>query len=354
MSRKKSLSLGSFSPRLRRKSSSPRDKNKNDILSPRNRKSKDNSPRYESPRGLLKSSPGRKSKDNSPRYDSPRYVSPRTPRFEDFEKIRKLGKGGSGSNVWKVRLKNGLDCCMKEMINPHTDTVEEFENEVKTLKKVQCCNNLIRFIAFTKNLTTLRLFTSLYDGTLYKLINDIDFFEAEVIAEYMYQLSSALSILHNRRIIHRDIKTANIFYDRLEGNKIRLVIGDFGEAKILSKKSLASTCRGTPVFSAPEVLSAKETGAYTFAADIWSLGMVMYELMTRHQPYNEAEGFGYIYKIQKGILPTVDTVNERYNSKYNDLIPLWLDLLSFDPGDRPGAGSLMMRLKGLESTWSKK
>jgi len=241
---------------------------------------------------------------------------------------------------------------MKEMINPRTDIVDEFENEVETLKKVQCCDNLVRFIAFTKNLTTLRLFISLYDGTLCELINDTKFFEATVIVEYMHQLSSALSILHNRRIIHRDIKTTNIFYDRLEGNKIRLLVGDFGEAKILSKKRLASTCRGTPIFSAPEVLSAKETGAYTFAADIWSLGMVMYELITRHQPYNEVEGFGYIFKIQKGILPTIDIVNERYDYKYNDLIPLWLELLSFDPADRPSAGSFMLRLKGLGFKWS--
>ncbi|MFO0118418.1 MAG: protein kinase domain-containing protein [bacterium] len=92
-------------------------------------------------------------------------------------------------------------------------------------------------------------------------------------------MSSALEYIHSRRVIHRDIKTQNLF---LTGNNT-VKIGDFGISKVLeSTTQIAMTVVGTPYYLAPE---ACQSEPYTTKSDIWALGCVIYELCTLKQPF---------------------------------------------------------------------
>lgn len=115
------------------------------------------------------------------------------------------------------------------------------------------------------------MFTSLYDGNLLDLIeNQKSQFSSRKILRIADSVLNALVLLHTRNLIHRDVKSANVFYEIVNG-KMNYVLGDFGESKILPKK-ITGTLTGTTRWIAPEVFDTK---GYSFEADIWSFGMLL-------------------------------------------------------------------------------
>ncbi|KAI8842775.1 kinase-like domain-containing protein [Chytriomyces cf. hyalinus JEL632] len=97
---------------------------------------------------------------------------------------------------------------------------------------------------------------------------------------YFNQVVSAVSHLHALNILHRDIKSKNIFLDK---EKKLLKLGDFGISKQLSSISdLTSTAVGTPNSMSPELCSGKQ---YSFSSDIWSMGCLLFELCTSRYPF---------------------------------------------------------------------
>ena len=98
-------------------------------------------------------------------------------------------------------------------------------------------------------------------------------FAGEVVVVWLMQLASALSYIHSRKILHRDLKTQNVFLNADTGV---LRLGDFGLARVLDRShELATTVTGTPYYMSPEALSNEP---YSFKSDMWSLGCVVYEL----------------------------------------------------------------------------
>jgi len=96
------------------------------------------------------------------------------------------------------------------------------------------------------------------------------------VAGYMEQLLKALNHCHANGVVHRDVKPANIMITN--SGSLRLL--DFGLSKIQESKSL-KTRAGTPLFMAPEVLAGK----YGAEADIWSVGVMLYVLVSGHYPF---------------------------------------------------------------------
>ena len=89
----------------------------------------------------------------------------------------------------------------------------------------------------------------------------------------------ALEYVHARKIIHRDIKTGNVF---LTGSNT-IKVGDFGISKVLENTTqVAMTVVGTPYYMAPESCQSQP---YTSKSDVWALGIIIYELCTLKQPF---------------------------------------------------------------------
>jgi NIMA (never in mitosis gene a)-related kinase len=104
------------------------------------------------------------------------------------------------------------------------------------------------------------------------------------ILNFFVQICLALKHIHDRKILHRDIKPDNIF---LMASKI-IKLGDFGVAKVLSNTlACAETQTGTPYYTSPEICLGKR---YNHKTDVWSLGCVLFEMVTMthafHGRYN--------------------------------------------------------------------
>ena len=104
-------------------------------------------------------------------------------------------------------------------------------------------------------------------------------FPQDRILDWFVQLCLATKYIHNRHILHRDIKSQNIFLT--EAGKIKL--GDFGISKMLdNSKELANTCVGTPYYLSPEICQNKP---YNSKSDVWALGCVLYEMASLKHPF---------------------------------------------------------------------
>lgn len=107
-----------------------------------------------------------------------------------------------------------------------------------------------------------------------------DYFTEDQILYWFTQICLALKHCHDRKILHRDIKAQNVFL--MKNGMIKL--GDFGIARVLqSTTEMAATVVGTPYYLSPEIV---QSNTYDFKTDIWSIGVLLYEMCALRPPFN--------------------------------------------------------------------
>ena len=141
-------------------------------------------------------------------------------------------------------------------------------------------------------------------------------------------MASALHELHMRSIIHRDLKTANIF---ITGDSQNIKLGDMNVSKVV-KNLFAYTQTGTPYYASPEVWRDEP---YNVKTDIWSLGCVIYEMCMLRPPFRGSDMDGLYEKVQQGCVEGFDGVYSR------ELRECVLRLLCVEPGGRPGCEEIL-------------
>lgn len=153
-------------------------------------------------------------------------------------------------------------------------------------------------------------------------------FDESLILAWFIQLVLAVKFMHEKRILHRDLKTRNIF---LKKNLIKL--GDFGISRILMGTSdMATTFTGTPYYMSPEVL--KHEG-YKYKSDIWSMGVVLYELCSLQHAFQGESLLGVMYKIVEENPPKL---SDHYSKELQTLYERMLDK---NPANRPSASEVL-------------
>lgn len=154
-------------------------------------------------------------------------------------------------------------------------------------------------------------------------------FTENEIMNWLVQMCMGLRYVHEKRILHRDIKTSNIYLT--SNNNVKL--GDFGISKLLdSTNDAANTVVGTPYYLSPEVCEGR---AYSYKSDVWSLGCVLYELCTFKHAFNADNLLGIVFKIVSG---RADPIPARYSMQLKDLIQR---MLLKDVNSRPNAGQVL-------------
>ncbi|XP_072576981.1 serine/threonine-protein kinase Nek4 isoform X9 [Vulpes vulpes] len=152
--------------------------------------------------------------------------------------------------------------------------------------------------------------------------------ESQVV-EWFVQIAMALQYLHEKHILHRDLKTQNVFLTRTNIIKV----GDLGIARVLENNGdMANTLIGTPYYMSPELFSNKP---YNYKSDVWALGCCVYEMATLKHAFNAKDMNSLVYRIIEGKLPPMP---KDYSPELAELIRT---MLSKRPEERPSVRSIL-------------
>jgi len=202
-----------------------------------------------------------------------------------LQKGKILGKGASGVVYKALDQISGSLFAIKQISLDCVSAKQKqlLSDELKLLESLEH-PNVIRFYGAIMNSASLQIVMEYVDGkSIGDLVKDMGSFSETVIRKYMIQILKGLSYLHNKQVIHRDIKGKNLLLTK--DGLIKLV--DFGSAKsvdgALKEQGVSLSYHFTPLWVAPEVA----TGKYNCKVDIWSAGCTMIEMATGKDPWSE-------------------------------------------------------------------
>ena len=255
--------------------------------------------------------------------------------MNDFQIISKLGEGAY-STVFKVKrnVDNQIYALKKvKLLNLSQKEKENSLNEVRILASVKS-NFVVSYkeAFFDEKDNTLCIVMEFADrGDLYQKIvehkKSAKFFEESDIWRIFIQLVKGLKALHDLKILHRDMKSANVFLFSNGSAKL----GDLNVSKV-ARKGLGYTQTGTPYYASPEVWKDKP---YDNKSDVWSLGCVLYEMITLRPPFRAQDMEGLYKKVCKGIY---NKIPERFS---DDLFQVVQFLLQVNSNSRPSCEQIL-------------
>ena len=253
-------------------------------------------------------------------------------RLADYDLLSELGRGAHGV-VWRSRSrKNKRTYAIKEVILRRLGRKDRKRVlvESKLLRSLHHPHIVKYFASFIQRGTAHLVMEYAPGGDLHALIKrqvarsrDRRYLKEDVVWRYFWEISSALRYLHGRRIMHRDLKTLNIFLTR--DNHIK--VGDLGVSRLMvDEGELMHSRVGTPLYLAPELIKKEP---YGLAADIWSLGCVVYSLMALQPPFQGTNIYNLACSIVRDRPPSLPNMYTR------NLRGTTLRLLEKNTVDRP-------------------
>ena len=222
-----------------------------------------------------------------------------------------IGQGSFGSVYLALHTVTGELLAVKQVEAPSASAaggpndqkkksmIDALKREISLLRDLQH-PNIVQYLGASSSDNYLNIFLEYVPGgSVQTMLNSYGALREPLIRSFVRQIVTGLSYLHNRDIIHRDIKGANILVD----NKGGIKISDFGISKKMEASNILGgagnsknrpSLQGSVFWMAPEVV--KQT-AYTRKADIWSLGCLVVEMMTGAHPFPDCSQLQAIFKI---------------------------------------------------------
>uniref|UniRef100_A0A663F3P2 non-specific serine/threonine protein kinase n=1 Tax=Aquila chrysaetos chrysaetos TaxID=223781 RepID=A0A663F3P2_AQUCH len=258
--------------------------------------------------------------------------------MDKYEIIKKIGEGSFGKIFLAKGKVDNEQCVIKEIdltkVKQQNLDDNASQKEVILLAKMKHAN-IVTFYASLQEKNKLYIVMEYCDGgDLMKRINMQHgvLFDEDQILSWFVQISLGLKHIHDKKILHRDLKAQNIF---LSNNGKVAKLGDFGIARQLnSTTEFAHTCVGTPYYLSPEIC---ENRPYNNKTDVWSLGCVLYELCALKHPFEGNSLHQLVLKICRGHFHPVSP-----NYSY-DLRILISQLFNISPKDRPSVNSILRK-----------
>jgi len=249
-----------------------------------------------------------------------------------YSDLRHIGSGAAGEVFEATDVKTGKKVAIKKM-QLTQDILKMLPAEISTMQKckhdsiIEYCGSYL--VGNDQVWVVMELMTG---GCLTDIITDESIKMSEnSIGQVVKQVLEGLDYIHQKHIIHRDIKSDNI----LIGAQGEVKIADFGYAAQLIKSArVRQTVCGTPYWMAPEVIKGN---AYTQNVDIWSLGVMMIELAESEPPYFEFDPIRALFKITTEGLPPLKQ-QDKWTPEFRDFLA---KCVTRDADKRPNAEQLL-------------
>ncbi|EFC47949.1 NPK1-related protein kinase [Naegleria gruberi] len=222
-----------------------------------------------------------------------------------------LGKGAYGEVYKGLNVNTGQWMAVKIIDLSATSEKEKSLVEKQILNEVNLMSdlrhdNIVRYLGaeFNRKRTRLFIYIELVDGgSLSEILKNVGKLDESVVRQYTRQILFGLKYLHDKNIIHRDIKGGNILIETKSGT---IKLADFGHSKKITENVQASLriC-GTPMWMAPEIIKESK---YSKASDIWSVACTVIEMLTADVPFPDLvslENTGVMYRIATGAVPKI-------------------------------------------------
>lgn len=251
-----------------------------------------------------------------------------------YNTIKVLGEGGYGKALLVESRSDRQKYVVKEVRMANLKPQEKLDAK-KEVDVLHALNhpNIVRYIeSFQENGRLYIVMEYADGGDLSQLISrqGRKLLSEQDVMHYFIQIALALKYMHDRKILHRDLKGQNVFL--CKNGKVKL--GDFGIAKVLdSTAQLCKTQIGTPYYLSPEICEGKR---YNSKTDIWSLGCILYELCTLKHPFDASNMNALLACIIRG---RYTPVSNTYSSDLRNLIS---KMLTKDQKARPSINQIIM------------
>ncbi|EAO00209.1 putative protein kinase [Trypanosoma cruzi] len=254
-----------------------------------------------------------------------------------YRNVKSIGKGSFGEAVLVRSKTDGKRYVVKAIESASMTSKEkrDVQNEIRILSAVNH-PNIIRYHEHFEDGTLIFIIMEYADGgDLNSRIKEakkqdpLRPFEPKLVMFWFLQICMALKYLHDNHILHRDMKTANIFLT--SRNVVKL--GDFGISTVLQNTlACAKTVCGTPYYFSPELCQNRP---YNNKSDVWALGVVLYELLTLQRPFNAKSLKELLKKILVGQYDPIPS------SVPGEMRGLCAALLQVNPVQRPSINRIL-------------
>ena len=254
-----------------------------------------------------------------------------------YEVLKVVGKGAFGQALLVRHQSSSVAFVAKEidMANMSKRDIDGSRNEVAVLAQLDH-PNITKFIESFEHVNKIYIIMEYADGgdlatKIKKQKRELRKpFSEEQILTYFIQVCLALKHLHKKHILHRDLKTMNVFLTSSDVVKL----GDFGVSKQLGTVGLANTVCGTPYYFSPEMCRNEP---YSSKCDVWSLGVMLYELIMLTKPFQAKDIKSLMQVIATGVY---HPINDKLGHS-EELRELTRSLLNLDPSQRPNIPTIM-------------
>ena len=244
-------------------------------------------------------------------------------KLDDYKLQKLIGKGSYGEVYYTTKDNSNIPYATKRMKRDKVENpsyIKYFINEISILKGI-FHKNIVRIETLKKTTNHYYIIMEYYGGgTLKENLDDYKKkygkpFSEKIVQHIARQLIETVNFLHERQIVHRDLKLENILLnyntqkakDDLDILHSDLKLIDFGTATHISNENLITTCIGSPFSMDPLILkkyinTSDNLVPYDEKIDIWSLGVICYYLFTGDLPFKAFNAIDLLNEIEKGYL----------------------------------------------------
>ena len=257
--------------------------------------------------------------------------------FDKYKIVRFINSGGNGRVYRATDVLRNVDVALKVLVMHHSDknALIRFHQEARTASKLKH-PNIATIYDFNVSGSTPYLVMEFIDGeSLEERLSGGDTLDFQTFCDIFFQLSLAVEHAHKHSIVHRDLKPQNVMIASNSNGTPKVVVLDFGVAKVLGEDAEAVKLTGTggvvgsPLYMSPEQAAAKEV---TTKSDLYSIGAMMFRSLVGKPPLQAATAIETVMLVASSSAPPIGTFDPEIPKPICQLVD---DLLSRDPAQRP-------------------